>query len=107
MTPEDVRPQSDTEILIRVLNNLLGTARRNSDTEAYRRYCEALVSIMPDEPEYRIMRSQARAMTERYSGAIDDVNWLIERIPEGANRDQARRLKDSLIADQERRRDTE
>lgn len=107
MMPEDVRPQSDTEILIRVLNNLLGTARRNSDTEAYRRYCEALVSIMPDEPEYRIMRSQARAMTERYSGAIDDVDWLIERIPEGANRDQARRLKDSLIADQERRRMSE
>ena len=107
MRPEDVRPQSDLEILTRVLNNLLGSARRNSDTEAFRRYCEALVAVMPDEPEYRIMRSQARAITERYSGAIDDVNWLIDRIPEGANRDQALRLRDSLIADQERRRASE
>ena len=107
MRPEDVRPQSDLEILTRVLNNLLGSARRNSDTEAFRRYCEALVAVMPDELEYRIMRSQARAITERYSGAIDDVNWLIDRIPEGANRDQALRLRDSLIADQERRRASE
>ena len=60
VTPEDIRPQTDLEILTRVLNNLLGSARRNNDTEAYRRYCEALVAILPDNPEFRIMRSQAR-----------------------------------------------
>ncbi|MDA8697505.1 trypsin-like peptidase domain-containing protein [Rhodopirellula sp.] len=99
---EDLQPQSETDILIRVVNNLLGSARRNSDTEAYRRYCEAMVSIRPEDPEARIMRSQARAITKRFSGAIEDVDWLIERIPEGPNQEQAIRLKDSLIADQQR-----
>ncbi|MEC7678645.1 MAG: hypothetical protein VX694_05190, partial [Planctomycetota bacterium] len=80
--------------------NLLGSARRNSDTEAYRRYCEALVAILPGNPEFRIMRSQARAMTKRYSGAIEDVDWLIEKIPEGVDKNQALRLRDSLISDQ-------
>ena len=97
----DLRAQTDSEILNRVLNNLLGSARRDSDTEAYRRYCEALVAITPDDPQVRIMRSQARAVTKRYSAAIEDVNWLIERIPEGVNREQALRLRDSLIAEQQ------
>ena len=97
----DLRPQTDSEILNRILNNLLGSARRDSDTEAYRRYCEALVAITPDDPQVRIMRSQARAVTKRYSAAIEDVNWLIERIPEGVNREQALRLRDSLIAEQQ------
>lgn len=100
VTPEDIRPQTDLEILTRVLNNLLGSARRNNDTEAYRRYCEALVAILPDNPEFRIMRSQARAITKRYSGAIEDVEWLIEKIPEGVDKNQALRLRDSLISDQ-------
>jgi hypothetical protein len=60
------------------------------------------VSIRPEDPEARIMRSQARAITKRFSGAIEDVDWLIERIPEGPNQEQAIRLKDSLIADQQR-----
>jgi len=29
------------------------------------------------------------------------VDWLIERIPEGPSQEQAIRLKDSLIADQQ------
>ena len=39
-------------------------------------------------------------MTKRYSGAIEDVEWLIEKIPEGVDKNQALRLRDSLISDQ-------
>lgn len=106
ISPQDLRPQTDSEILTRVVNNLLGSARRKADTESYRRYCEALVAIAPDEPEYRIMRSQARAITKRYSGAIEDMDWLIERIPEGRDRDQAFELKASLLAEQKRSNQT-
>lgn len=101
ISAQDLVPQSDSAILTRVVNNLLGSARRNSDTEAFRRYCEALVAIEPNEPEFRIMRSQARAITKRFTGAIEDMDWLIERIPEGQNRRQALQLRESLVAEQE------
>ena len=102
LVTSDLIAQSDQQILSRVLNNLLSIARRDSDTEAFRRYCEALVAIAPEDPEARIMRSQARALTKRFQGAVEDVNWLIERIPEGVNRAQAIQLRDSLLESQSR-----
>lgn len=94
---EDLRSQTVVEILARVVNNLLGIASRQADLEAVRRYCEALVAIEPDSAESRIMRSQARAMTQRKAEAVEDLDWLIERIPPGINRNQAIDLRNSLI----------
>ncbi len=93
----DLREQTVVEILARVVNNLLGVASRDADLEAIHRYCEALVAIQPDSAESRIMRSQARAMTKRTAGAIEDLDWLIDRTPPGFNRVQAMQLRDSLI----------
>lgn len=102
MRDEDLRAQTDEEILARVVNNLLGIANDDADLEAIHRYCEALVAIRPDSPESRIMRSQARAMTKRTAGAVEDLDWLIERTPPGLSRVQAMRLRDSLIEQQNR-----
>ena len=94
--PEDLRAQETKAILIRVVNNLMGVASRSSDVDAIHRYCEALVAIDPDSAESRILRSQARAMTKRNAGAIEDLDWLIERAPPGFDRVRALELRNSL-----------
>jgi regulator of sirC expression with transglutaminase-like and TPR domain len=100
LSDQDMRAQSVDEILARVLNNLLGIAGRDSDQEAIRRYCEAMVAIQPNSAEARLMRSQARALTERHAGAIADLDWLIEREPPGFDVLQAEQLRDSLSRQQ-------
>lgn len=95
----DLREQNVAEILTRLVNNLMGIAQGKADLEAIHRYCEALVAIEPDSPQSRIMRSQARAMTRRNAGAIEDLDWLIERTPPGFDRVQAMQLRDSLLGD--------
>ncbi len=97
ITEDDLRGQSKIEILARVLKNLIGIAGRNEDIESIHRYCEALVAIDPNSAESRMMRSQARAMTNRRTGAIEDLDWLIENDPAGFNHNQAVQMRQALI----------
>jgi len=73
----DLRPQSTTAILLRVLNNLMGIAANGREPEAMLRYAEALVRLAPDAPDYRMMRAQLRGMTDRKNRAIEDLDWLL------------------------------
>ena len=98
---DDVRPQSEVEILTRLVNNLMGIASRQSDVNAIHRYCEALVTIAPDSAESRMLRSQARALTKRNAAAVEDLDWLIERAPPGFDRVRAMELRNSLMQTEE------
>ncbi len=97
MIDDDLRGQTVVEILSRVLNNLIGIANGNQDVESINRYCEALVAIDSESAESRMMRSQIRALSDRTSGAIEDLDWLIENDPPGLNRAQAQQLRDALV----------
>ncbi|MEZ6090943.1 MAG: transglutaminase-like domain-containing protein [Pirellulaceae bacterium] len=90
----DLRPQSTEEILVRVLRNLIGSATRQRDPEAILRYVEALVAIVPEEGEYRMMRAAARHQTNRDHAALEDLDWLIEHRPPGININEVRQMRD-------------
>jgi regulator of sirC expression with transglutaminase-like and TPR domain len=97
MTDSDLRPQSPINILSRVVNNLIGTASQQQNAEAIHRHCEALVAIRPDSSQSRMLRSQARAMTGRRDGAIEDLDWLLQHDPPALDRDAVLRLRETLI----------
>lgn len=97
MTDDDLRAQTEVEIVSRVLQNLIGFASDQQDSASIHRYCEALVTVSPDSAQARMMRSQFRAMTDRRAGAIADLDWLIENDPPGFNRASAMQLREALI----------
>ncbi len=83
VTEDDLRPQRTIEILTRILTNLIGSAKRNGDVESMYRYSEGMVALYPDVPEQRLMRGINRFQTERFDGAVEDLDWVIENPPEG------------------------
>ena len=92
----DLRAQDDREILTRVLSNLMGIATRNEDLESMLRYIEAMVVINPEAVDFRMMRVQLRGMTDRKSRAIEDIDWLLEKAPEGIDYDRLEAMRSSL-----------
>jgi regulator of sirC expression with transglutaminase-like and TPR domain len=80
-------------IVLRVLRNLQGIAQRQQDPEALLRYLEATVSLAPDEPSYRGMRAVVRHETGRKAAAVADLDWFLEKTPDGIDLDAIRELK--------------
>jgi serine protease Do len=101
MTADDLRAQTVVEILTRVLNNLIGVASDQQDVAAMHRYYEGQVAVNPQAVDSRFKRSQIRAITGRTAGAVEDLNWLIERDPPGLDRQGAQQLRDAIIAQQQ------
>jgi serine protease Do len=101
MTADDLRAQTVVEILTRVLNNLIGVASDQQDVAAMHRYYEGQVAVNPQAVDSRFKRSQIRAITGRTAGAVEDLNWLIERDPPGLDRQAAQQLRDAIIAQQQ------
>lgn len=97
MVEEDLRAQTDFEILSRVINNLIGVASRSQDTEAINRYCNALVALDTTSAEARMMRSQIRALTNRRVQAIADLDWLLENDPPGFDQTRGLQLRAALV----------
>jgi serine protease Do len=97
---DDLRSQTTVEILSRVLNNLIGVAAQKQDSEAVNRYYEALVALNPTQADARMMRMQIRAATERISGAIEDIDWLLENEPPGFDSVRAQTLRQALLEQQ-------
>ncbi|TWU07443.1 transglutaminase family protein [Stieleria varia] len=93
---DDLRAQTDTEILTRVLSNLMGIATRSEDVESMLRYIEAIVHVNPDAADYRMMRAQLRAMTQRTSRALEDLQWLLDHEPPGIDLFRVQRMIDAL-----------
>ncbi len=94
---DDLRGQTTVQILARVINNLIGVASQTQDGESLHRYCGALIAVRPESIEARMLRSQVRAVTDRRSGAIEDLDWLIDQNLPGLDRDLAIRLRESLL----------
>ena len=90
------------QLLMRVLHNLLGIARREQDQAGTLRYLDALLTVQPDAAEERGMRAATRFTTGDLKGAREDVEWLYEKRPEGLdlNRvEQMRRYLDKMLSE--------
>ena len=93
----DLEAQTSTQVLGRVINNLIGVAGKQQDAEAIYRYCEALVAINPESADYRMLRSRIRAMTDRIDAAIEDLDWILDNKSSEVDQHQVLQLREALI----------
>jgi regulator of sirC expression with transglutaminase-like and TPR domain len=93
---EFLAPVTKRAIVVRMLNNLLRVARDERDTTAMLRYVDTIVAIMPDAAEERGIRAGLRAQSGDREGALQDVDWLLEHMPEGLDVERLREFRRML-----------
>jgi regulator of sirC expression with transglutaminase-like and TPR domain len=103
--PQFFEPQSATQIIERMLRNLLALAEHDFSDRRVLRYLELLVGVSGDNPDLRLKRLEMRARTGHPGAALEDANWLLENLPKGSNgrlRQELQQLKARIEADIER-----
>lgn len=86
-------PQS---IIVRMLTNLRGVAEEERDVDAILRYLGTILVVDPDNLESRARRIDLQIRTDRLQGAITDIDWMLEKRPEGMNVNQVLQLRSDL-----------
>ena len=81
------------DIIVRMLNNLLGLAQREQDFEGSLRYLDAIITLSPDAARERGLRALARFQLGDRKGALADLDWILEKMPEGIDLDGVRTIR--------------
>lgn len=84
------------DILIRMLSNLLRRAQDEKDAEAMYRYVDTILTLNPEDGDYRAMRFEIAAFTKRIDQARADADWLIKIQPPNVNLPRVEAIRDSL-----------
>ena len=84
------------DILIRIMSNLLRRAQDEKDAEAMYRYVDTILSLNPDDGDYRAMRLEIGAFTKRLDQARADADWLLKFQPPNVNLPRVEAIRDSL-----------
>jgi regulator of sirC expression with transglutaminase-like and TPR domain len=93
----DLESMTRRGMVLRVLRNLRGLAEQQRDGDAHARYLDAIVLLDPDNPEERVRRAIVMFSLERRDEALSDVNWLLEKKPEGINLNQVEDLRQAIL----------
>ncbi|MFT7644289.1 MAG: serine protease Do, partial [Pirellulaceae bacterium] len=91
---EFLRPYRRVEILQRVLRNLQGAAQQEKDIDGSLHYVNALLILDPQDVQARGMRAVMRFQSGRKKAAIQDLDWILERMPQGLDLDRIRDMRD-------------
>jgi len=91
-----LRPQTASEIIIRMLRNLIGVANDAKDPEAALRYTDTLLAIQPDSVEDRLFKAVLCYNTRRAEEGLIEVDWILERRPEGLVIERVEELREAL-----------
>lgn len=89
-------------MLARMARNLAGSAGRVDDEAGQLRHYDALLLIDPDSGVERGARAMLRARAGDFSGALTDIDMLIENPPEGVDVDKLAALRRRLAEQAER-----
>lgn len=73
------------EIIIRMLHNLIGVASRSGSPASALPYLDVVLTLTPDAAEDRLQRAQLRIRTGDREGARQDLKWLLDHTPPGAD----------------------
>lgn len=92
----DFATSSNREMLIRMLRNLSSIAESKKKADALLRYLEALVTLEPNAPQWRGTRAVWRHKMGRTRAALDDLDWILEKEPEGLNLEEIRRMRNAF-----------
>lgn len=90
---ESLEPATNRAIVARMLANLFGSAE---DEDARLRYAGATLAFLPDDARMRAQRVQICLRTDRYRLALVDVEWFLEKKPEGVDEARLEQLKEEL-----------
>ena len=82
LSDKDFAPASETEIINRILRNLLRSADWDRDVSASLRYLDALVSINPKDRYHRTLRAMTQYGLGSFVEALVDINYLIDQDPQ-------------------------
>jgi regulator of sirC expression with transglutaminase-like and TPR domain len=93
---EALAPVGKRLILVRMLNNLLNVAQKEGDASGMLRYLDALLVLNPTSALDRGLRAMVRARSGDRAGALEDVDWLLDKHPEGVDLDRLRDFRHSL-----------
>jgi regulator of sirC expression with transglutaminase-like and TPR domain len=93
-------PLGKKAILLRMLQNLAGVARRAEQLAGLIRYESAILTIAPDRVEDRLVRAGARFQAGDRKGALTDLDWLLQKAPDNVDRSKLMELR-RLIEKQE------
>lgn len=95
---EHLEPASSKAILLRMLANLLGLARRNQDQQRMLRYLNATLALAPESGFERGMRAVLLLQDGDLEAALRDAEWLLDHRPPGVDLNQVQQLR-SYIQD--------
>jgi serine protease Do len=85
-------------ILLRMLSNLRGVAEEDRDLDSILRYLDTALVIEPDSLESRARRIDMRIRSGRIPEALVDIDWMLDKRPEGMDVNQVLQLRANLEA---------
>ena len=94
---EDFKPVSNRDIITRMLRNLIQSAEKEEDSLARLRYVDAIVAIDPDDRYTRAMRAMIHYGESRFTEALFDIEYLINKNPDAPELEPLRVLRNRLI----------
>ncbi len=94
---EDFEPVSHRDIITRMLRNLIQSAEREEDSLARLRYVDAIIAIDPNDRYTRAMRAMIHYGEGRFTDALIDIEFLIEKNPDAPELDPLKVLRRRLI----------
>ena len=85
-------------ILLRMLSNLRGVAEEDRDLDSILRYLDTALVIEPDSLDTRARRIDMRIRSGRIPEALIDIDWMLDKRPEGMDVNQVLQLRANLEA---------
>ena len=85
-------------ILLRMLSNLRSVAEEDRDLDSILRYLDTAIVIDPDSLENRARRIDMRIRSGRISEALVDIDWMLDKRPEGMDVNQVLQMRAELEA---------
>jgi regulator of sirC expression with transglutaminase-like and TPR domain len=96
LTEQHLAPAPKKDIVIRMLNNLLGIAQQSGPPADVLRYLDVLVALNPAAAADRGMRAMVRWQNDDPQGAREDLKWLIDHDPPGIDMNRITELYEAL-----------
>ena len=89
-------PARKRDIIVRMLNNLLGIAQRDGKAADSLRYLDAILAIKPDSTPDRLQRARLQMQRGENAAAKKDIRWLLDHKAEGVDLERLTELYRTL-----------
>jgi len=94
---EHLKANTRTQIIYRMLRNLIGVAQQEEDYPRIMTYLNGIVAIEPEFGLERWMRAVLHYQLKEYASALEDARWLLEHHPDNVDMKQIRGLYERLL----------